>query len=148
MTLPFFGQPIWGHIWKRTLEKNQTNAASVTLPVLSLTQVLWGDTWRGTDPVTICHCTMQKLKNGVKSSHDDDDYISWLQARAPLHLNLKTTRRVLSIPSDPYQALKIFYTKTCKTTESESENPQTGVQQTKIPILAFSAINAKSSVSR
>ena len=37
---------IWGDIWKHTVGKSETNAASVTLPALS--QVLWGDIWRGT----------------------------------------------------------------------------------------------------
>ena len=39
-------QAIWGDIWKFTVEKNQTNATSVTMhPLL---QVIWGDIWRST----------------------------------------------------------------------------------------------------
>ena len=38
-----FGQAILGHIRKRTVEKNQTNATKVTLPVKI--QALWGNIW-------------------------------------------------------------------------------------------------------
>ena len=44
--MPLLRQAIWGDIWKHTVGKSQTNAASVTLPALP--QVLWGDIWRGT----------------------------------------------------------------------------------------------------
>ena len=40
------GQTIWGHIWKRTLEKSQTNATNATLPLLR--QAIWGDSWKRT----------------------------------------------------------------------------------------------------
>ena len=36
-----YQQAIWGHIWKRTMEKSQTNAINVILHCLM--QVLWGD---------------------------------------------------------------------------------------------------------
>ena len=36
-------QAIWRHIWKRTVEKSQTNAASVTLhPIM---QTIWEGIW-------------------------------------------------------------------------------------------------------
>ena len=44
--MPLLRQAIWGDIWKHTVGKSETNAASVTLPALP--QVLWGDIWRGT----------------------------------------------------------------------------------------------------
>ena len=37
---------VWGHIWKRTGEKNQTNATNVTLHPLM--QVLWRHIWKFT----------------------------------------------------------------------------------------------------
>ena len=33
--MPLLGQAIWGNIWKRTVEKCQTNATNLTLPLLS-----------------------------------------------------------------------------------------------------------------
>ena len=41
-----FGQAIWGHIWKRTVEKSQTNAPSVILHLLG--QAIWGHIWKRT----------------------------------------------------------------------------------------------------
>ena len=46
---------IWGNIWNHSVEKNQTNAASVTLP--ALTQVLWWDTQTGTEQEKSDHLT-------------------------------------------------------------------------------------------
>ena len=41
-----FGQAIWGHIWRHTVEKSQTNATSVIMhPCM---QVLWGHIWKST----------------------------------------------------------------------------------------------------
>ena len=40
------GQTIWGHIWKRTLEKSQTNATNVTMH--PHTQAIWGHIWKHT----------------------------------------------------------------------------------------------------
>ena len=37
-------QAVWGHIWKGTVEKRQTNAGSVFLH--PLIQVLWADMWK------------------------------------------------------------------------------------------------------
>ena len=37
---------LWGDIWKHTVEKSQTNAANVTMPLLR--QAVWGDIWKGT----------------------------------------------------------------------------------------------------
>ena len=39
-------QAIWGHIWKRTVEKSQTNATSVIMHPLE--QEVWGDIWKRT----------------------------------------------------------------------------------------------------
>ena len=39
-------QAIWGHMWKYTVEKSQTNATSATTH--ALIQVLWGDIWKDT----------------------------------------------------------------------------------------------------
>ena len=39
MTMPLLMQAIWGHIWKRTVEKSQTNAVSVIMHVLG--QAIW-----------------------------------------------------------------------------------------------------------
>ena len=36
-TMPHLKQATWGHIWKRTVEKGQTNAASVTMYLLRQT---------------------------------------------------------------------------------------------------------------
>ena len=41
-----FRQGIWGHIWKRTVEKRQTNATNVTMP--QLRQAIWGHIWKHT----------------------------------------------------------------------------------------------------
>ena len=40
------GQTIWGHIWKHTLEKSQSNATKLngTMPALILVQ--WGNMWK------------------------------------------------------------------------------------------------------
>ena len=40
------GQIVWGHTWKRTLEKSPTNATSVTMQ--HLRQVIWRHTWKHT----------------------------------------------------------------------------------------------------
>ena len=37
-------QPIWGNIWKHTVEKSQTNVANVTMPLLG--QLIWGPIWK------------------------------------------------------------------------------------------------------
>ena len=37
---------IWGHIWKRTVEKRPTNATNVIMPLLR--QAIWGDIWKHT----------------------------------------------------------------------------------------------------
>ena len=39
-------QAIWGHIWKRTVEKSQMNATNVTLHPHR--QEIWGDIWKST----------------------------------------------------------------------------------------------------
>ena len=39
-------QALWGHIWKCTVEKSQTNATSVTLPLLG--QTFWRHIWKHT----------------------------------------------------------------------------------------------------
>ena len=40
VTMPLFLQAIWGDIWKCTVEKSQTNAANVTLnPLMHTTEV-------------------------------------------------------------------------------------------------------------
>ena len=36
----------WGHIWKCTVEKGQINATNVTMPLLG--QVIWGHIWKRT----------------------------------------------------------------------------------------------------
>ena len=40
----FLGQAIWGHIWKRTVDKSQTSATNVTMHLL--VQAIWEDIWR------------------------------------------------------------------------------------------------------
>ena len=42
--MQFLVQTIWGHIWKIKVEKSQTNATNVTLPLLG--QTIWGDIWQ------------------------------------------------------------------------------------------------------
>ena len=37
-------QAIWGHIWKRTLEKNKINATNATMHLIR--QAVWGDIWK------------------------------------------------------------------------------------------------------
>ena len=44
VTLHLLELMLWGHIWKRAVEKSQTNATNVTLP--ALIQVLYGDIWK------------------------------------------------------------------------------------------------------
>ena len=44
--MPLLRQTIWGHIWKNTSRKSQTNATSVSLA--ALIQVLWGLIWNYT----------------------------------------------------------------------------------------------------
>ena len=39
-------QALWGHIWKHTVEKSQTNATNVTMPLLR--QAIWGNIWKRT----------------------------------------------------------------------------------------------------
>ena len=39
-------EDIWGHIWKRTVEKSQTNATNATMP--PLVQTIWGNIWKHT----------------------------------------------------------------------------------------------------
>ena len=46
VTLPLFRLAIWGHIWKRTVGKSQTNATNVIMPLLR--QAIWGDIWKHT----------------------------------------------------------------------------------------------------
>ena len=48
------GQTIWGHIWKHTLEKSQTNATNVTMPLL-------GQAIRG----HILRCTVKKSQTNA-----------------------------------------------------------------------------------
>ena len=48
------GQAIWGDIWKHTVEKNHTNATSVTMHPLG--QAIWGDIWR---------CTVEKSQTNA-----------------------------------------------------------------------------------
>ena len=42
----FSRQEIWGHIWKRTLEKSQINATNATMHLLR--QAIWGTIWKYT----------------------------------------------------------------------------------------------------
>ena len=56
VTMPLLGQAIWGNIWKYTVEKSKTNATNATLPALS--KVIWGDIWRDTD-----QCRREKSDN-------------------------------------------------------------------------------------
>ena len=44
--LPLLMQLIWGDIWKRTVEKSQTYATNVTMHLLR--QAIWGHTWKST----------------------------------------------------------------------------------------------------
>ena len=39
-------QAIWGHIWKHTVEKSQTNVTNVIMHLLM--QAIWGRTWKHT----------------------------------------------------------------------------------------------------
>ena len=52
----FSRQEIWGHIWKRTLEKSQINATNATMHLLG--QAIWGDIWKH---------TMEKSQTNVPS---------------------------------------------------------------------------------
>ena len=59
-------QAIWGHIWKRTVEKNQTNAASVTLHLLG--QAIWGDIRKYTvekSPTNATNVTLSLLRQAI-----------------------------------------------------------------------------------
>ena len=40
----FLGQAIWGHIWKRTVDKSQTSATNVTMHPIR--QAIWGHIWK------------------------------------------------------------------------------------------------------
>ena len=42
--MPLLRLAIWRHIWKRIVEKSQTNAANVTFPFLR--QAIWRDIWQ------------------------------------------------------------------------------------------------------
>ena len=42
VTLPLLAENIWGHFWKHTVEKSQTNATNVTLHLLG--HAIWGHT--------------------------------------------------------------------------------------------------------
>ena len=56
-----------------------------------------------------------KTNQNLQKPTDDDDYSSWLQAKAPLIFELiLTTRRVLSFQTKPYQALTMKQTKSSK----------------------------------
>ena len=63
------GQTIWGHIWKRTLEKSQTNATNVTIH--RLIQALWGDIWKHTmekSQINATNVTMHPLMQAIWGS--------------------------------------------------------------------------------
>ena len=44
MTVHPHRQAVWGHIWKRTVEKRQINATNATMPLLR--QAIWGNIWK------------------------------------------------------------------------------------------------------
>ena len=46
VTMHLLEQVIWGNIWKRTVEKSQTNATNVNMHPLR--QAIWGDIWKRT----------------------------------------------------------------------------------------------------
>ena len=52
--MPLLVQAIWGHIWKDTVEKSQTNATNVTLHLLM--QAIWGNIWK---------CTVEKSQTNA-----------------------------------------------------------------------------------
>ena len=56
----------WGHIWKRTVEKSQTNATNVTLPHLG--QTFWRRIWKRTverRQINVTNVTMYLLRKAV-----------------------------------------------------------------------------------
>ena len=59
------GQTIWGHIWKRTAEKSQTNATNATMH--ALIQVFWGDIWKYTVEKSQTDATNVILHNLIDS---------------------------------------------------------------------------------
>ena len=65
-TMHLLGQPIWGHIWKGTVEKSQTNATDVTL--LLFGQAIWGDIWKRTvekSQTNATNVTMHLLRQAI-----------------------------------------------------------------------------------
>ena len=59
MTLHPHRQAIWGDIWKRTVDKSQTNASNVNMHLLM--QAIWGDIWKRTmQPMCLCPFPLQK----------------------------------------------------------------------------------------
>ena len=61
-TLYLLRQAIWGHIWKRTVEKSQINAANVTMHLLM--QEVWGHIWKHTvekSPTNVTSVTLHAL---------------------------------------------------------------------------------------
>ena len=48
--MPLLKHAIWGHIWKCTVEKSQTNATNVTMHLLR--QEIWGHIWKCKKKIT------------------------------------------------------------------------------------------------
>ena len=66
VTLLPLGQAIWGHTWKRTVEKCQTNATNVTLHPLR--QAFWRNTWKrtvGRSQTNVTNVTLHPLRQAI-----------------------------------------------------------------------------------
>ena len=58
VTIHHPGQPIWEHIWKHTVEKSQTNATCVTLRLC--VQTIWQSIWK---------CTVENRTHATNAIH-------------------------------------------------------------------------------
>ena len=64
--MPLPRQAIWGHIWKHTVEKNQTNATNATMQPLR--QATWRDIWKHTvekSPTNATSVSMRPFRQAI-----------------------------------------------------------------------------------
>ena len=66
MNIHALGQTVWGHIWKHTVEKSQTNATNVTLHPLR--QAIWRNTWTctvGKSQTNVTNVTLHPFRQAI-----------------------------------------------------------------------------------
>ena len=83
---------IWGHIWKHTVGKRQTNAASVNLHPLGL--AIWGHIWKHT------------VENGRKNA-TDDYFASYRAGNLRSHLKTHSGEKLRKCKQCDYASSRI-----------------------------------------